>query len=310
MNAKEWQMPSRGPREGSSSSCVCASRCLLSLLHNKWRDFLQAPVPDSQHRQRGRTMRRKRERGSGGDNGGTHTRTGHVQTQAKTEVYVRTHTLIKQAHMQAVWITAMRPNATWKRSKGTKKRKKTTQGKLQHKGPEPYQNQDCRFNFIQSALTSPSRARSRLVSAVASTSSRLLGEVKSPAVVRNVPSVHTVRGPERHMNSPERTKPPTYSSSTRRNGCGECVLLFYSPPQKTNVQPDTLTPRLRRGTAYRADVQHTSAATHIASSRATDSAFLFLSAASVKSQHFKSSWSPRCALNALLMNRSNHLVLV
>lgn len=161
-----------------------------------------------------------------------HTRTGHVQTQAKTEVYVRTHTLIKQAHMQAVWITAMRPNATWKRSKGTKKRKKTTQGKLQHKGPEPYQNQDCRFNFIQSALTFPSRARSSLVSAVASTSSRLLGEVKSPAVVRNVPSVHTVHGPERHMNSPERTKPPTYSSSTRRNGCGECVLLFYSPHTK------------------------------------------------------------------------------
>lgn len=63
------------------------------------------------------------------------------------------------------------------------------------------------------------------------------------------------------------------------------TLLF--PTQKTNVQPDTLTPRLRRETAYRADVQHTSAATHIASSTAIDSAFLFLSAASVKSQHFK-----------------------
>lgn len=224
-------MPSRGPREGSSSSCVCASRCLLSLLHSKWRDFLQAPVPDSQHRQRGRTMRRKRERDSGGDNGGTHT--GHVQTQAKIEVYVRTHTLIKQAHMQAVWITTMRPNTTWKRrSKGTKKKKENNTGKLQHKGPEPYQNQDCRFNFIQSALTFPSEAWSSLVSAVASTSSRLLGEVKSPAVVRNVPSVHTVHGPERHMNSPERTKPLTYTSSTRRNGCGECVLLFYSPHKK------------------------------------------------------------------------------
>lgn len=130
MNAKERQMPSRGPREGSSSSCVCASRCLLSLLHNKWRDFLQAPVPDSQHRQRGRTMRRKRERGSGGDNGGTHT---HAQVMCKHRQRLRCtwgHTpWIKQAHMQAVWITTMRPNTTWKRrSKGTKKRKKTTQG--------------------------------------------------------------------------------------------------------------------------------------------------------------------------------------
>lgn len=228
-------MPSRGPREGSSSSCVCASRCLLSLLHNKWRDFLQAPVPDSQHRQRGRTMRRKREPGSAGDNGGTHT---HAQVMCKHRQRLRCtwgHTpWIKQAHMQAVWITTMRPNTTWKRrSKGTKKRKKENNtGKLQHKGPEPYQNQDCRFNFIQSALTFPSEARSSLVSAVASTSSRLLGEVKSPAVVRNVPSVHTVHGPERHMNSPERTKPLTYTSSTRRNGCGECVLLFYSPHKK------------------------------------------------------------------------------
>lgn len=112
------------------------------------------------------------------------------------------------------------------------KKKENNTGKLQHKGPEPYQNQDCRFNFIQSALTFPSEAWSSLVSAVASTSSRLLGEVKSPAVVRNVPSVHTVHGPERHMNSPERTKPLTYTSSTRRNGCGECVLLFYSPHKK------------------------------------------------------------------------------
>lgn len=232
-NAKEWQMPSRGPREGSSSSCVCASRCLLSLLHNKWWDFLQAPVPDSQHRQRGRTMRRKRERGSGGDNGGTHTRTHRSCANTGKDWGVRedTHPDQTSTHAGSVDNCNEAKYNMKKEKQRDQKKKENNTGKLQHKGPEPYQNQDCRFNFIQSALTFPSEARSSLVSAVASTS-RLLGEVKSPAVVRNVPSVHTVHGPERHMNSPERTKPLTYSSSTRRNGCGECVLLFYSPHKK------------------------------------------------------------------------------
>lgn len=178
-------------------------------------------------------MRRKREPGSAGDNGGTHTRTGHVQTQAKIEVYVRTHTLNQTStHAGSVDNYNEAKYNMKKEKQRDQKKKENNTGKLQHKGPEPYQNQDCRFNFIQSALTFPSEARSSLVSAVASTSSRLLGEVKSPAVVRNVPSVHTVHGPERHMNSLERTKPLTYTSSTRRNGCGECVLLFYSPHKK------------------------------------------------------------------------------
>lgn len=74
-------------------------------------------------------MRRKREPGSAGDNGGTHTCTGHVQTQAKIEVYVRTHTLNQTStHAGSVDNYNEAKYNMKKEKQRDQKRKKTTQG--------------------------------------------------------------------------------------------------------------------------------------------------------------------------------------